>query len=219
MKQLTATDRKTLLQVVLTVIFLSTTLFAGADQPSGNAGEPINKQEGTTKSTPQDSALVDAWLQGKLETIYALNKHLNPFTIDTEIRHGDAYLNGIVESKVHKDLAGELAASIEGINHVENKLQIERKIAGIPENKPDNKRDFSQVVEDVTTTASVKSKLIFGVNLEGNALKINVDTLNGIVTLHGNVDSAAVKDLAGSAAENVSSVREVHNNLKVVERS
>ena len=35
----------------------------------------------------------DAWIQRKLETVYLLNRHLNSFAIDTEVRGGAVHLS------------------------------------------------------------------------------------------------------------------------------
>ena len=81
------------------------------------AGETEQAREEYT-----DSRMKDAWLDGRLETAYLLNRHLNSFTIDTKVKDGVAYLSGTVEYDIDKDLAQQVALGIEGINEVENEL-------------------------------------------------------------------------------------------------
>ena len=68
-------------------------------------------------------------------------------------------------------------------------------------------------IDDKTITAAVKTKLIEDKNTGG--LSINVDTLNGAVSLAGFAKSQMEKDQAGAIARNTKGVREVHNNLIV----
>lgn len=173
-----------------------------------------------------DGELKDAWLDGKLEIAYTLNRHLNPFEIDTRVRNGVAYLTGEVDSDIERDLAREIALSIDGITAVEANLFLDddvieeaaeraEELAEEVEEE-DLERSASsliQKVDDATTTASVKSRLALNGNVEAH--EINVDTRNDIVTLRGTVDSEAEKQLAEMIAMNTGDVREVRNELEV----
>ena len=75
------------------------------------------------------------------------------------------------------------------------------------------KTDVGTYVDDRTITAAVKAKLLEDRNTGG--LSINVDTLNGTVSLSGFAKSQAEKDIAGQIARNTKGVREVRNNLVV----
>ena len=66
-------------------------------------------------------------------------------------------------------------------------------------------------VGDAAITGSVKTALIAEPNL--SALKIDVDTKNGVVTLNGTVDNADQKSRAVSIARGVSGVSSVNDNL------
>lgn len=154
----------------------------------------------------------DAWREGKLDTIYLFNRHLNNFTIDPEVKGNSVVLTGKVESKVDKELAGQLAKGIDGITEVTNRLKVvssEEARATVHEGD----RKFSDKVEDATLTAEVKTKLL--ANGETSGLKINVDTVSRNVTLTGMVESSAEKDLAGEIAEQVDGVTNVDNKLEV----
>jgi hyperosmotically inducible protein len=153
----------------------------------------------------------DTWLQAELATTYALNRHLGPFAVDTDVRSKVAYLSGTVETSVQRDLAGEIAKSIDGISSVENNIKVEKTTASA---RPASaNRSFGQIVEDLTTTASIKTKLLTDSNVHG--LAINVDTDRSAVTLSGTVGSDAERQLAEKIAENTSGVEGVKNMLKV----
>ena len=73
--------------------------------------------------------------------------------------------------------------------------------------------DTATYVDDRTITTAVKAKLIEDKTTGG--LSINVDTLNGEVSLSGFAKSQAEKDLAAQIAANTKGVRAVRNNLVV----
>jgi hyperosmotically inducible protein len=71
--------------------------------------------------------------------------------------------------------------------------------------------------KDAYITSKVKIELLTAGEL--NPLKINVDTLDGIVTLHGQVESAALKQKAAEEARTVKGVVDVRNMLAVVPKA
>lgn len=164
----------------------------------------------------------DLWAKASLTTTYTLNRHLNPFEIDTEINGGVATLKGTVESETERQLAEELALGVKGITKVNNQLTIDpaytEKHAKMDKDRDidHRERSFMQKVEDATLTASVKSQLLWNNNTEG--LSIDVDTKNGIVQLNGTVNSKTESQLAEQIARNTSDVMGVKNNLKISEK-
>jgi osmotically-inducible protein OsmY len=74
-------------------------------------------------------------------------------------------------------------------------------------------RDVAGVAKDMWITAATKTKLV--ANDETPALKINVDTHDGEVTLFGTVPSQEAKAEAEKTARSVDGVKAVHNELVV----
>lgn len=70
-----------------------------------------------------------------------------------------------------------------------------------------------QRIDDATITASVNATLARDPDL--SALRINVDTKSGVVTLDGTAPSADAKDRATKLAQSVDGVNGVNNNLQV----
>jgi len=153
----------------------------------------------------------DAWIQGKIETVYTLNRHLNAFAIDTDVTQGAVHLTGKVESDIDSDLAEELAKGVEGVVSVDNDLVIEAKARKASTDA--NTRPFDVWVDDATTTAMVKSKLLANPNTKG--LQVDVDTRGDIVTLSGSVATNEEKQLAEQLARNSGDVKDVRNQLTV----
>jgi len=75
---------------------------------------------------------------------------------------------------------------------------------------------FSSIKEstqDAATTSRVRTALLLSKNV--SPFDIKVGTLQGEVTLEGQVPSEQVKTVAGAIAQDTSSVKQVHNNLAV----
>lgn len=158
-------------------------------------------------------AAKDAWLTGKLETVFMLNSHLNAFEIDTDVEGGIVQLSGTVESDIDKDLAASLAEGVSGVVEVNNQLMVDAEVSMDENEVAGQDRKFGTWVDDATTTAAVKSRLLGNEHVKG--LKIDVDTRGDIVTLSGRVGSDEQKMLAAEIANNTGDVRDVRNNLVV----
>lgn len=155
------------------------------------------------------SQLSEARQEGSIWTAFALNRHLNPFTIDVDVENGTARISGSVESEVERDLAEQIALGIEGVKEVDNQLKVDPQVAPRSGDKP----SLAQRIDDVTLAATVKSKLLWNSNTEG--LDIQVRAENGVVTLRGQAQTPAAKELAERLAANTDGVREVHNLLSI----
>lgn len=159
--------------------------------------------------------LKDAWITGKVETVLLMNTHLNNFAINTDVKDGNVHLTGNVKTAVQKDLALELTRGITGVNKVTNDLQIVDEDQELATQAGDDakRKSFVAWVDDATTTASVKTKLLGNTNTKG--LMIDVDTNDDVVTLSGSVETEAAKELAESIARNTGDVKRVENKLLV----
>lgn len=202
-KTLTRTIRTALASTAAAAV-MSTAAMAG----NGSQNEPGWQGE-----------MRDAWVDGKIEASYTLNSYLNPFAIDTDVEHGVVFLSGTVESEIDRDLAEEIARSIDGVSEVRNELRVatEAENSNPEDNGEDMASEFSKRVADATTTARVKYALLANDSTEG--LSINVDTIDGTVILNGEVDSAQQSDLAERIAANAEGVAEVKNRLQISEQS
>jgi hyperosmotically inducible periplasmic protein len=163
-------------------------------------------------SKPADSVgmqVADARREGQIWTSYAVNPHLRALDISVKVEGTNAMLSGKVENSVEKDLAEQIALGVDGIKHVDNRLAVDNNY--VPTRRGSNERNFGDKVGDATITATVKSKLLWNSNTDG--LDIHVETDNGKVTLSGNANSSAEKDLAGRIAHNTNGVTGVNNRI------
>jgi osmotically-inducible protein OsmY len=181
-----------------------------------NAMAIAGNSETADVNCADDSKLKDAWTDARLESAYFFNPHLNNFSITTEVENGNVRLNGTVRSEIDKDLAEEIAKSLDGVVAVENVLEVKEEPN--PEKVVNTEdREFGQMVTDATITATVKTKLLANANIAGT--EIDVDTENNVVMLTGQVESRVEKQLAEYIARNTSGVQSVNSYLTVVESS
>ena len=175
----------------------------------------IKTHKNANKETVQkwQGEAYQAWLDGKVETALLLNTNLNSFEINTKTDANHVTLSGTVNSEVEAELAEEITKGVKGVEGVTNKLVVDTEMKAKQEESEG--KSFSQHWEDATTTATIKSKLLLEDTVKG--LDINVDTHYSEVTLNGEVNSDAERDLVEAIAENTKSVTKVNNNLRIVE--
>ena len=159
----------------------------------------------------------DAWIDGKAEATLLFNGNLNSFDINTDVQNGKVVLTGKVENSVDKKLAEELVANIDGVTDVDNQLTIVADKDYDDDMDADDQDDESAMSEltDAKIATVIKTRLLMDSDISG--FDIDVDVEEGNVTLTGTVDSDAERDLAVEIAKNASDVKDVEDNLKVVE--
>jgi osmotically-inducible protein OsmY len=156
----------------------------------------------------------DSFITGKLEATYLFNRHLSGSSIKAETTNGVVHLTGTVDSNIDRDLAGEIAKGADGVTSVKNDLVVKAGSSQASSKSSNSSGEsFGQYVDDATTTAMVKTKLLADPNVKG--LKIGVETTGDVVTLTGNVGSAEQKQLAEKLAKNTSDVKSVKNKLVI----
>ena len=184
--------------------------------PDSGSGALAQEDEATDDKAAggTDSPLRSAWLKGKLEMVILLNRHLNNFTIDSEVTDGTATLKGEVESEVDRELAEQLALSIDGIEAVDNQLTVaDETTEEQSSDKSANPQKAAARLEDATLLADVKHN--FRSHGSTRELDIDVTAKDRKIILRGTVGSAAEKDLAGMLAAGVDGVEDVDNQLVV----
>ncbi len=159
----------------------------------------------------------DAWIDGKAEATLLFNGNLDSFDINTDVKDGNVVLTGKVENSVDKKLAEELVANIDGVVSVENKLTIvadDDMDSDLSDDAEDAVDEGTSELTDAKIATVIKTRLLMDTDISG--FDIDVDVENGVVTLTGEVDSDAERDLAVEIAKNASDVKDVENNLRVV---
>ena len=179
--------KRTTLAMIMTLAFSTTTAMAANDWKDGAK---------------------DAWIDGKAETTLLLNGNLNSFDINTNVKNGAVTLTGKVESDVDKALAEELVENLDGVTGVDNQLTVKAS------NEPMDEKKGS-ALKDAKIATVVKTRLLFESEVSGTS--IDVDAKDGVVTLKGEVESDAEKDLAVTIAKNTDDVSRVIDKLQVAQ--
>ena len=159
----------------------------------------------------------DAWIDGKAEATLLFNGNLDSFDINTDVKNGNVVLTGKVENSVDKKLAEELVANIDGVTSVDNKLTVvadNDMHQEMSDDMEDTVDEGTNELTDAKIATVIKTRLLMDTDISG--FDIDVDVENGVVTLTGDVDSDAERDLAVEIAKNASDVKDVESNLRVV---
>jgi len=155
-------------------------------------------------------AVHDASITMRIKTTYLFNGHLNPFRINVDTRDGVVTLRGTVPSDIHRDLAGEIAKNADGVGEVNNELRV---ASNGGEDLDQADKSFGDAVRDATTTASIKMALAFERGVKASHIAVHTD--RGTVTLIGEVDSQAERQLAARVARDADGVVRVVNHIEV----
>lgn len=168
----------------------------------------------TEQKTDTSTVVTNARQEAQIWTTYALSPYLRANELTVSVIEGTATLKGHVAEDVHKELAGEIAAGVKGIEKVDNQIIVDADYTA----KPDaNNRSYGDVIDDATITTAIKSKLLWSKHTEGMDTK--VVTTNGKVQLSGTVASSQAKQQAEKLAKNTDGVRSVDNRLQVSDRT
>ena len=97
---------------------------------------------------------------------------------------------------------------------VQDKVESTKDKMPTAQERAKNREKVSSTASNATLTIKVKTALASDAGAK-TMTSIDVDSNNGVVTLKGKVDSAAMKKKAGDIAKKVDGVKSVKNQLKV----
>ena len=150
-------------------------------------------------STVGHSSEMDDRIEASAKKSYVYKTYLKDDNIKTEAENGIVTLTGTVSEENHKSLAQETVSSLPGVEKVDNQIQVQ----GMQPEKD----------TDGWIGLKVKTTLLFHRNV--SAAKTQVDVKDGVVTLSGEADNQAQKDLTTEYVKDVEGVRDVKNELKI----
>lgn len=159
-----------------------------------------------TAACGQTDAGITTAVKGKL----AADTDVSAYKIDVDTENKVVTLTGSVESEAAKAEAVRLARETDGVTRVIDNITIMAPTASAPAEVPDAAR---AVFADPTVTSAVKTKLLADPMVGG--MRIDVDTAQGVVTLSGEVKTAAERDQAIRLARETDGVKSVNDKLTV----
>jgi osmotically-inducible protein OsmY len=157
---------------------------------------------GACSSTQPPSVQIDdARIHTELTARLAADDDTSPFSIDINVNEGVVHLTGAVETATEREEAGRIARGVEGVREVVNDISL------------GGEQTLGEKVDDASVTARVKAKIAASSQL--NPFNIQVNTVDGVVSLTGRVHSESEKAEAERLARETDGVRRVRNLLEV----
>jgi len=153
-------------------------------------------------SVPVHASTMDDRIQASAEKSYVFETYLKGDDIKIQSKDGVVSLTGTVSEESHKSLAQETVAGLPGVKSVDNRLEV--------------KGEHPAEKSDAWISTKVKTTLLFHQNVSAMT---EVNTKDGIVTLKGDADNQAQKDLTTEYARDVDGVKEVKNEMTVSKTS
>lgn len=149
-------------------------------------------------SIPAQAANMDNSIEKSVKQSYVFKNYLKDDDIKVKSKDGIVTLTGTVSEESHKTMAEDTAAGLPDVKRVENKLEV----------KADRPADKS----DAWLVTKVKTTLLFHRSV--SALT-EVDVKDGIVTLRGDAENQAQKDLTTEYVMDIEGVKDVNNQMTV----
>jgi len=166
---------------------------------------------GAAPARASDSTLKDAVTHVKVRVALLEKLGTDAIHVDVDANGGNVMLSGTVDKKPTEELAKEVALSVEGVQHVEDHIML--KAEGNPETPVGNAVGHAESeVKDAILEGRVKGRLLDEVG--ENAMKIEVEASNGVVSLRGTVPSSNVQKTALRTARSTKGVTKVLDLLR-----
>jgi osmotically-inducible protein OsmY len=150
-------------------------------------------------NSPVQASVTDDRIQSSAQDSYVYKTYLKDDSIKTISNDGVVTLTGTVSEASHKSLAQETVENLPGVKSVDNQLVING------EQPAEN--------SDGWLSMKVKGALLFNRNV--SAVNTQVYVTDGVVTLKGQADSQAQKDLTGEYAKDIDGIKSVNNEMTI----
>jgi hyperosmotically inducible protein len=157
----------------------------------------------------------DVGITTAVKSKLAADDTVKAYQINVDTKEGVVTLTGEVPSQAAKETAVQIARATDGVNSVVDNLTVAVAEAGRGPGDATaaTAGRVGDVASDAMLTSSIKTKLLADPDVA--ALKIDVDSSNGVVTLTGNVKTAAERDAALRIARDTEGVKSVVDRLKI----
>ena len=155
----------------------------------------------------------DAWLTAKVQSKYYTNDLVKARDINVDTKDGIVTLNGTVDSAAERDEADALARSTDGVKDVHDNLTVTVSPASAHLNPVARLPEANHVSTDDWITTKIRSRFFIDPHVKN--MNIDVSTVNGVVTLTGQVADQQSRVAAEAIASRIDGVTHVENKLTV----
>lgn len=150
----------------------------------------------------------DAGISTAVKSKLLWSKHADGLSTHVDTNRGKVTLTGTASSEEAQAFAGQLTQNTNGVVSVDNRLEI---VVPTPEEAGSS---ISEVISDTWITSKVKSTFLYSSQVSSS--DISVTTINGVVTLTGDLMSQQERSMAIELAQSLRGVKEVNaDDLKV----
>jgi osmotically-inducible protein OsmY len=157
----------------------------------------------------------DAATTARIETLFMVNDRLSALDINTTTRNDVVTLEGTVADRDERDLADDLARSVDNVTDVVNQIEVSASDgSGTRADDPETTPDLRRRVSDANLAATVRSRIRSHDRIDGN---VNVRSTEGAILLTGQVHSEEQKALAEDLASGTRGVEKVDNEIEVLD--
>jgi hyperosmotically inducible periplasmic protein len=153
-------------------------------------------------SLPVHASKMDDSIESSANKSYVFKTYLKEDNIKVRSKDGVVSMTGTVSEESHKSLAQETVTGLPGVKSVDNRLEV--------------KGEHPAEKSDAWISTKVKTTLLFHKSVSAMT---EVNTIDGIVTLKGDADNQAQKDLTTEYARDVEGVKDVKNEMTVSKTS
>ena len=144
---------------------------------------------------------IDGQIESAAKNSYIFRNYLRNESVHVKSVDGDVSLTGKVDEEHDKTMAEDAVENLPGVHSVSNQLEV---IMPPP-----------SANSDAWIGAKIKTMLLFHRNVSGT--KTQVAVKDGVVTLSGEAESGVQRDLTDQYAHDIEGVKQVINDIKIVE--
>lgn len=157
-----------------------------------------------TESHPDEYS--DMWLGMKVKATLLYHRNVSGTNTIVDANEGTVTLTGEAANQAQIDLTTKYAQDVTGVDKVKNEMTV--VAAPIVAEKT-----WAEAIDDASITAQVKGALML--NRSTSALKTKVVTNDGRVTISGEAQNAAEKDLVVELVSDIHGVKSIVNDMTV----
>lgn len=148
----------------------------------------------------------DLWLTRQVRNALMIHRSVNAAGTEISAKDGTVLLGGEAASIAQKELTAEYAADVEGVKRVTNEMTVAKEPAP-PE------RTLLEKIDDASITAQIRLALL--THRSTSALRTELKTVDGVVTVDGTADNAAERSLVTKLVTDIRGVSGVLNHMAI----
>lgn len=192
-------------------VALAATTLVGTGLIVGRGTALAESRNGTSAQTTHESAFDDAVTHVKIRTELLTKLGWDALHIDVDVHGPRVVLSGTVKKRSTQELAKEVALAVPGVDDVSDNVRVEQASpAATPVGRAVDHAD--EEVRDALLEMRVKGRLLDEIG--GQAMHVEVEASNGVVSLRGTVPTDDQRDIALRTARRTKGVTKVINLIR-----